>query len=133
MSLTTSSASSSTPIDDILADAAETSADGKRTIRTPDHFTQYSEFGGVADLNISIRIPNSFYEAVKEYCNIAKMPVREWFNNAIIDQIEYIDLDFVKNTFIKKYHLRELSIERRAAMIQSHRRVELVEEMLTGE
>jgi hypothetical protein len=27
--------------------------------------TQFAEFGGVADLDINIRIPSSFYESVK--------------------------------------------------------------------
>jgi hypothetical protein len=126
--------SSSSSTDDILADAADRATQRKiETITTPDDFTQYSEFGGVADLEINIRIPASYYEAVKEYCNIAKMPVREFFNDAVIDQIEAIDLDFVKDTFIKKYHLRELSREKREAMIQAHRRFNLVEETLNDE
>ncbi len=73
---------SSSSTDDILAAAAERAAERKiETITTPDDFTQYSEFGGFVDLEIGVRIPNSYYEAVKEYCNIAKIPVREWFNN----------------------------------------------------
>jgi hypothetical protein len=91
---------------------------------------QFDEFGGVADLDISIRIPYSYYEAVTEYCNISKMSVREWFNDAIIDQIESIDLDFVKDTFIRKYRLRELSREKKEAMIQHHRTIRLTEEKL---
>ena len=126
------SSESSTPVDDILADAAKTAErkSKRKAIRTPDHFSQYSEFGGIADLDINIRIPYSYYEAVEELCNISNVPVREWFNDAIIDQIESIDLDFVKDTFIKKYHLRELSRERRDAIVKAFRRFNLVEETL---
>jgi hypothetical protein len=68
--------SSSTRVDDILADAAERSAERRtRAIKTPDHFSQWTEFGGIADLDINFRIPTSYYDAVKEYCNIAKIPV----------------------------------------------------------
>jgi hypothetical protein len=126
--------SSSTRVDDILADAAERSAERRtRAIKTPDHFSQWTEFGGIADLDINIRIPTSYYDAVKEYCNIAKIPIREWFNDAVIDQIESIELDHVNDTFIKKYHLRELSREKREAMVQAHRRFDLIEETLSDE
>jgi hypothetical protein len=129
-----SSSTSSTPVDDIMEAAAEAYAERKqRVIRTPDYFTQFTQFGGVADLDINIRIPYSYYLAVDEYCNIAKISVREFFNDAIIEQIEAIDLDSVKDTFIKKYHLRELSREKREAMIQAHRRFNLVEETLSDE
>jgi hypothetical protein len=51
----------------------------------------------------------------------------------VIDEIESIDLDLVKDTFIKKYHLRELSREKRGAMVQAHRRFDLIEETLSDE
>jgi hypothetical protein len=110
----------SSSTDDILADAAETSAERKiETITTPDDFTQYSERDGFVDLEIGVRIPNSYYEAVKEYCNIAKIPVREWFNNEIILAIEALELGFVTKIFLEKYHLRELSSDKRGAMVQA--------------
>jgi hypothetical protein len=47
-----------TPVDDILADAAERAADRKKDrITTPDDFTQFSEFDGIIDLDLNVRIP----------------------------------------------------------------------------
>jgi hypothetical protein len=89
------SVSSSTPVDDILADAAERSTGRKiRAIGTPDHFSQWTEFGAFADLDINIRIPTSYYDAIKGYSNISEIAQRERFNDVIIDQIEAIDLYF---------------------------------------
>jgi hypothetical protein len=51
----------------------------KKEERTSSDYEQFQEFGGVIDLDIGCRIPNSYYEAVKEYCNIAYIPIPEWF------------------------------------------------------
>jgi hypothetical protein len=121
----------SSSTDDILADAAETAQRKIETITTPDDFTQYSEWGGFVDLEIGVRIPNSYYEAVKEYCNLAKIPVREWFNNEIILAIEALELGSVTKIFLDKYHLRELSSDKREAMVQAYRKFSLSEERLS--
>ena len=127
-----SSSSSSTPVDDILADSAERSTQRKiETITTLDDFTQYSKWGGFVDLEIGVRIPNSYYEAVKEYCNIANIPVREWFNNEIILAIEALELGSLTKIFLDKYHLRELSSDKREAMVQAYRKFSLSEERLS--
>jgi hypothetical protein len=128
----TSVPASSTPVDDILAAAAERAAERKiETITMPDDFTQYSKWGGFVDLEIGVRIPNSYYEAVKEYCNIANIPVREWFNNEIILAIEALELGSVTKVFLEKYHLCELSSDKREAMVQAYRKFSLSEERLS--
>ncbi len=122
----------SSSTDDILADAADRAAQRKiETISTPDDFTQYSEWGGFVDLEIGVRIPKSYYEAVKEYCNLAKIPVREWFNNEIILAIEALELGSVTKIFLEKYHLRELSSDKRDVMVQAYRKFSLSEERLS--
>jgi hypothetical protein len=59
------------------------------------------------------------YEAVKKYWNISKIPAIEWYNEVIIKQKEAIGFDYVKDTFIKKYDLDELSHEKQERMIQT--------------
>jgi hypothetical protein len=73
---------------------------------------QLDKFGGIIDLNLKIRIPYCFYKAVKEYCDLTNTPIRRWFNDEIILAIESIELDYVSDTFIKKYHLHEPRKER---------------------
>lgn len=104
---------------------------------------QLDKFGATIDLNIKIRIPYCFYKAVKEYCDLTNIPIRRWFNDEIILAIESLELDYLNDTFIKKYHLHELPREKREAMIQGqskgqgqgqgNRRVTLVEETLSDE
>jgi hypothetical protein len=48
----------------------------------------------------------------------------------ILDAIEAIELGHVTDTFIKKYHLRSLSKDKREAMIQAHRMFTLEEQRL---
>jgi|SRR6476469_10068801 hypothetical protein len=81
---------------------------------------QLDKFGGIIDLNLKIRIPYCFYKAVKEYCDLTNTRIKEWFNDEIILAIESLELDYVNQTFIKKYHLHELTWEktRKAAPVQ---------------
>jgi hypothetical protein len=98
--------------------------------KTSSDHQQFQDFGGAIDLDIGIRIPNSYYEAVEEYCNITNIPVREWFNGEILDAIEAIELGHMTDTFVKKYNLRGLSKDKREAMIQAHRMITLKDERL---
>jgi hypothetical protein len=94
---------------------------------------RYEVFGGVVDLQFAIRIPSSFYDAVKQYCKLTDTPVREWFNNEIILAIEALEVGYVTPTFLEKYHLRGLSRDKREAMIQAYRTFTLKEEKLSDE
>jgi phage-related protein len=105
-------------------------SDNKEEKKTSPDYKQFSEFGGIIDLELNIRLPDSYYEAAREYCNVANIPVREWLNAEILDAIEAIELGHVTGTFIKKYHLRSLSRDKREAMIQAHRMFTLKEETL---
>jgi hypothetical protein len=98
--------------------------------KTSSDYKQFQEFGGVIDLDIGCRIPSSYYEALKEYCRLINIPVREWCNTAIVLEIEAIELGPVTNTFLERYHLRSLSKEKREAIIQAHRMFTLKEQRL---
>jgi hypothetical protein len=76
---------------------------------------QLDKFGGIIDLDLTIRIPYCFYKAVKEYCDLTDTPIRRWLNDEIILAIESIELDYVNNLFIKRYHLHlhELTREKK--------------------
>jgi hypothetical protein len=55
--------------------------------------------------------------AVKAYCAVEDTPIEEWFNHAIIDEIEALELaSSMNDPFIKTHHLRELSAETREAI-----------------
>jgi hypothetical protein len=98
--------------------------------KTSSDYKQFSEFGGIIDLDINIRIPNSYYEAVKEYCSLSNTPVREWINSQVIDAIEAIELGHLTDIFVKKHNLRGLSREKQDALMQAHRTFTLKGETL---
>jgi len=103
----------------------------KEEKKTSSDYQQFSEFGGIIDLDINIRIPNSYFEAVKEYCNISNTPIREWINSQVIDSIEAIELGHLTDSFVTKHNLRGLTREKQDAMIQAHRMFALKEETLS--
>jgi hypothetical protein len=90
--------------------------------------SEYNEFEGIVDLSLQVRIPSSFYSAVKQYCSLTNTPINEWFNEAIILEIEALELGPATSAFIEKYHLRNLSMEKRHALMERNRSFKLTEE-----
>jgi hypothetical protein len=88
----------------------------------------YEEFDGIVSLNLQVRLPASFYSAVKEYCSLTNTTIHEWFNEAIILEIEAIELGPATCAFLEKYHLRNLSMEKRHALMERNRSFKLTEE-----
>jgi len=89
---------------------------------------EYNEFDGIVDLSLQVRIPSSFYSAVKQYCSLTNTPINEWFNEEIILAIEALELGPATCAFVDKYYLRNLSSEQRHALMQRERRFRLTEE-----
>jgi hypothetical protein len=89
--------------------------------KTDSDYEQYAEFGGVVNLQIDVRLPNSYLEAVKAYCNLDKTPVREWFNNEILNLIESIEVGYATPNFVERFHLSGLSRDKKDAIIQHQR------------
>jgi len=81
-------------------------------------FKQFQKFGGIAQLTIPIRIPNSYYEYIKQYCSLSGEPLKEWFNDEIIQAIEATEFEMIIRDVLKKYHIRELSDGQKEVMIQ---------------
>jgi hypothetical protein len=93
----------------------------------------YEEFDGIVSLNLQVRLPSSFYSAVKEYCSLTNTALHEYFNEAIILDIEALELGPATSAFIERYHLRNLTAEKRHSLMQFHRSFKLTEERIGEE
>jgi hypothetical protein len=95
--------------------------------------SEYEEFDGIVSLNLQVRLPASFYSEVKQYCSLTNTPIYKWFNEAVILEIEPIELGAATSAFIDRYHLRALTTEKRHALMQLTRAFRLTEENIGEE
>jgi hypothetical protein len=63
--------------------------------------SEYEEFDGIVSLNLQVRLPSSFYQAIRQYCSIADISVHEWFNEAVILEAKAIELGPATSAFIE--------------------------------
>jgi hypothetical protein len=121
----------------MLVSRNEKSSKLKRGLKTMNNNinerADYEEFDGIVSLNLQVRLPASFYAAVKEYCSLTNTTIHEWFNESIILEIEAIELGPATSAFIERYHLRELTTEKRHVLMQFHRSFKLKEEKIGEE
>jgi hypothetical protein len=92
----------------------------------------YEEFDGIVSLNLQVRLPSSFFSAVKQ-CSLTNTPIHEWFNEALILEAEAIELGPATSGFIERYHLCDLTAEKRHSLMQFHRSFNLTEEKIGEE
>jgi hypothetical protein len=100
---------------------------------TKERESEYEEFDGIASLNLQVRLPASFYSAVKQYCSLTNTPIYKWFNEAVILEIEAIELGPATSAFVDRYHLRDLTPQKRHALMQLTRAFRLREEKIGEE
>jgi len=104
----------------------------KEEMTSPD-YEPYADLGGIVNLQIDLRIPKSYLDAVKAVCNLDNTPIREWFNNEILDLIESIEVGDATLSFVQRFHLRGLSRDKKDALIHSHMTCTTIEEKLSDE
>jgi hypothetical protein len=95
--------------------------------------SEYEEFDGIVSLNLQVRLPASFYSAIKQYCSLTNTPIHSWFNEAVIMEAEALELGPATSAFIDRYHLRDLTAEKRHSLMQFHRSFNLTEEKIGEE
>lgn len=88
---------------------------------------QWEEFDGIEQIEIKCVIPRSYLEAVEELCDKIDIPVREWFNHAIINEVNRLAnvkdnlISPITGDFVKKYRLGQLSHEEQLRLVQRDR------------
>ncbi|MGD1838282.1 MAG: hypothetical protein ACPKPY_09545, partial [Nitrososphaeraceae archaeon] len=87
-------------------------------------YAKFEEFNGIDSLQIDITLPHTYFEAVQEISKKIEMPLREWINIAVLEQIDLLVKDknklgsIVTDTFIMKYRIGMLTADMRKSIIQ---------------
>ena len=87
-------------------------------------YAKFEEFNGIDSLQIDITLPHTYFEAIQELSKKIGIPVREWINIAVIEQIDSLTKDknklgsVITDTFIMKYRIGMLTPDTRKHIVQ---------------